>query len=373
MSQLQGVPDALLRRYIRDTTLLASTNAIPLVVGERNTRLRLDQKTGKLELDPNTNSWIGREVTIVVGDNYAGVARFRYDYGKRQYQELSQEEIAAAREAVERNLRGAYEPTIYKTTLPLKGRVAGLCPGNDVLVPSDTALLCEKWLDQRSRLAALYPVASATDGAATYEERGRRSPRAGEFREGILIVKPGANIETVAKRIEEMGFYAATRERSFESQVKAFDAGMRVVKKVLFAFGAVILGLACGLVWSTTSRIVSDSRVDIGLFRALGATKTDIRRLFLSEAVLLGMLGTLVGMLIGWVLSAGISHWVIRFARRAVTDPEDMLLVPDSIFSIDLRFSLLLLAGAVFVSLLAGWLPASRAANVDPVKALKRE
>jgi putative ABC transport system permease protein len=125
--------------------------------------------------------------------------------------------------------------------------------------------------------------------------------------------------------------------------------------------------------WSTTSRIVSDSRVDIGLFRALGATKADIRRLFLSEAVLLGMLGTSVGMLIGWGLAAGISSWVIGFARRAVTDPEDMLLVPSSIFSVDLRFSLMLLAGAAFVSLLAGWLPASRAANVDPVKALKRE
>src|SRR5207247_1762971 len=164
-----------------------------------------------------------------------------------------------------------------------------------------------------------------------------------------------------------------TRASAFESMMKELDTVIRFVKRIAFAFGALLLGLACGLLWSTTSRIVSDSRVDIGLFRALGATKTDIRRLFLSEAVLLGMLGTLVGMLIGWVLAAGISHWVIRFARRAVTDPEDLLLVPDSIFSVDLRFSLMLLAGAAIVSLVAGWLPASRAANVDPVKALKRE
>jgi ABC-type lipoprotein release transport system permease subunit len=37
------------------------------------------------------------------------------------------------------------------------------------------------------------------------------------------------------------------------------------------------------------------------------------------------------------------------------------------------RFCLLLIAGAALVSLLAGLLPANRAANVDPVKALKRE
>jgi ABC-type lipoprotein release transport system permease subunit len=374
VSQLQGVPEALLRRYVQDAVLLAQTsNAIPVVIGERNVRLRFDEKTKKLELDSSTNSWVGREITITVGDNFANLRRFRYDYGKRQFQQLSKEEIASAREAMERNMRGAYDQTIYKTVLSLRARVVGLCPGNDVLVPLDTAVLCEKWLDQRSRLASLAPPSSSSDGAAYDEERGRRAPRAGEYREGIVVVKRGANIEAVAKRIEGLGFYAATRERTFENQVKAFDAGMRVVKKVLFAFGALILGLACGLVWSTTSRVVSDSRVDIGLFRALGATKTDIRRLFLSEAVLLGMLGTLVGMLIGWALAAGISQWVLGFARRSVVDPEDILLLPNSIFAVDFQFALLLLAGAAFLSLLAGWLPAGRAANVDPVKALKRE
>jgi len=374
VSQLHGVPDALLRRYVQDTALLAQTsNAIPVVVGERNVRLRFDEKTKKLELDSTTNSWVGRAVTITVGDNFATLPRFRYDYGKRQFQELSDEEMAAAREALDRNLGRAYDRTIYQTVLSLKGRVVGLCPGNDVLVPLDTAVLCEKWLDQRSRLAALTPPSSSSDDSTYYEEGGRRAPHAGEFREGIVIVKHGANIEAVAKRIEDLGFYVATRQRTFENQVKAFDAGMRVVKKVMFAFGGLILGLACGLVWSTTSRIVSDSRVDIGLFRALGATKTDIRKLFLSESVLLGMLGTFVGMLIGWALAAGISHWVINFARRSVTDPEEMLLLPDSIFSADLKFSLLLLIGAAIVSLLAGWLPAGRAAKVDPVKALKRE
>ena len=164
----------------------------------------------------------------------------------------------------------------------------------------------------------------------------------------------------------------ATRARTFENQARAFDSTVHIVKQVAFAFGSLILGLACGLVWSTTSKTVSDSRVDIGLFRALGATKREIRRLFLGEAVLQGVLGTVFGMVLGWALAIGISHWVINFARGQVFDPEEALLIPDSIFSINLRFCLLLIVGAALVSLLAGLLPANRAANVDPVRALKR-
>ena len=187
------------------------------------------------------------------------------------------------------------------------------------------------------------------------------------------MVKKGADVEAIAKRIEEMGFSAATQARAFEEQARAFDSSMHIAKQVAFAFGGLILGLACGLVWSTTSKTVSDSRADIGLFRALGATKREIRRLFLGEAMLQGVLGTIVGMLLGWGLALAISHWVIGFARRSVYEPEEAILIPNSIFSLNLRFCLLLIAGAALVSLLAGLLPANRAANIDPVKALKRE
>jgi len=54
-------------------------------------------------------------------------------------------------------------------------------------------------------------------------------------------------------------------------------------------------------------------------------------------------------------------------------DPEQMLTLPDSIFSVNVPFCLMLLAGAAVFSILAGLWPANRAASVDPVQALKRE
>ncbi len=373
VTQVRGVPLALIRRYVQDTALLdSSTNAVPLVVGERNVRLRYDEKKKKFEFDAagDLDAWTGRELTLVVGDNYAQLARYQYDYEKREFRRSTDEEMAAQRNGMRRSYEGQYDATIFSSVLSLRGRIVGFCPGNDVLAPLETAALCEKWVNQRNGLARLQPVRETDEPA--YEARGRRGPKPGEFIEAIVLVKRGADIESVAQRIEQMGLYAATRARTFENQAKAFDSGFRFVKRIALCFGAVILGLAGGLLWSTTSKIVSDSRADIGLFRALGATKRDIRRLFLGETVLLGLLGTIVGMVLGWGLSWIISHWVVKVVRGEV-DLEEALLIPDSIFAINVEFTLFLLAGAAVLSFVAGLPSANRAANVDPVRALKRE
>ena len=195
----------------------------------------------------------------------------------------------------------------------------------------------------------------------------------GEFTDGVVVVKPGTDAEAIAKKIDALGFYGETRSRTFEAEARAFEGVVNIIKTIAYALGGVLVGLACGLILSTISRIVADSRADIGLFRALGATKRDIRRLFLGESMLLGTMGTFAGMALGWVLAAGISHWVIAYSRRETFDPEELLLVPQSIFAVDAKFCALLLVAAAGLSFLAGLWPANRAAAVDPVKALKRE
>lgn len=374
VSMLYGMPSELLRRYVDDPARLTGcTNSVPLVIGERLTRLKFNEKKKNFELaaENEARKWLGRDVEIVLGNNYAALSPFNYDYEKREYRKRDEQDMASAREAMERNFKAQYDATIFNTTLRLKGRIVGLRDGHNVWVPVETATLCDKWLTQRNRLASLRPPPEVDP--EVYSRRGRRAPKAGEFTEAIVVVKKGGNVEAIAKKITELGFSVTTRARAFESQVKSFDSGFRVVKIVAYAFGGILLGLAGALIWSTTSKVVSDSRADIGLFRALGATKQDIRRLFLTDSVLLGLLGTFVGMVFGWLLAYGISRWVLSFARRQVFDPEEALLVPSTIFSINAKFCLLLLAGTAVLALAAGLIPANRAANVDPVKALKRE
>ncbi len=367
-----GVPEALLRRYADAQQLAACSNAIPLLIGERFVKLRYNEKTKKFDLETpaQVRAWIGREVTLRIGDPMAQLERFRYDSQKKQWFRLSEEELAQRRRAIIESYESdGFDKLIHNRTLTLRARVVGFCPGTRLLMPEEPARLCAKWLKQRDELARLRPAPPETE----YTRYGRRLPREGEHTQALVLLKPGVNPEPIVKRIRDMGFEATTRQNAFESFLKEVEAAMKVVKRIVYAFGAVLLLIACGLLWSTTSRIVSDSRVDIGLFRALGATKSDVRRLFLTETVLLGELGALAGMLLGWTTAYWISRAVIHFASLDISDPEELLMIPRSVFSVDWTGCALLLAGAAVVSLLAGLWPANRAANVDPVKALKRE
>jgi ABC-type lipoprotein release transport system permease subunit len=373
VSSAEGVPEELLRTYATNAAAWAAcSNAIPLVIGERNARLAYNPARKKFDVSATNEvaAWIGREMVVTVGDHFADIERFEYDYEQKGWVPVEEEALNQRREWTQRLVRQRADPGIYATQLALRGRVVGLCPGNRVLLPLATAQELEKWIRQRAQLSSWDRPPGPEFRYAT---GGRTTPKTGEYREALLVIQDGADLEAVADKVRELGFEATTRGTAFESLVKEVDGAVKFVKRVLWALGAALLGLAAGLLWNTTSRVVVDSRVDIGLFRALGATKGDIRRLFLGEAVLLGVLGTTTGIVTGWGLAYGISRWTVSAVRDSMDDPEQMLLIPDSILRVDVTFALGLVVGAVLVSLLAGLWPAQRAARVDPVQALKRE
>jgi putative ABC transport system permease protein len=101
---------------------------------------------------------------------------------------------------------------------------------------------------------------------------------------------------------------------------------------------------------------VNERTNEIGLLRALGARQSQVLSLFLGEAVVLAALGGLAGLALG----AGLGQ-LLR------------LLVPALPVHTSLFYVLLAEAIAVSIGVLAGVLPARRAARLDPVEALRAE
>ena len=94
---------------------------------------------------------------------------------------------------------------------------------------------------------------------------------------------------------------------------------------------------------------------EIGVRRAIGATKRDIQLQFLTEAILLSLGGGLVGVLLGYLISKAIDAF----------SPLPTLVRPTLVLSG-------LLVAAV-TGLLAGWFPARRAAGLPPIESLRYE
>jgi ABC-type antimicrobial peptide transport system permease subunit len=119
---------------------------------------------------------------------------------------------------------------------------------------------------------------------------------------------------------------------------------------------------------------VTERTREIGVRRALGATRGDIITQFLTETVVLTGIGGLLGVLFGFSC-----HWVVRGGRWAMEQffPAVMTSLPASIRSIEPRvapWSIVVAFGiSVLVGVLFGLYPAYRAAHMDPIEALRHE
>jgi putative ABC transport system permease protein len=94
---------------------------------------------------------------------------------------------------------------------------------------------------------------------------------------------------------------------------------------------------------------------EIGIRKALGATNREIKLQFLAEAVIISLVGGIVGSIVGLALPLSI---------RLFTD----YALPVSLWSVAIALSAAVLVGIVF-----GTVPATRAAQMDPVESLKYE
>jgi putative ABC transport system permease protein len=169
---------------------------------------------------------------------------------------------------------------------------------------------------------------------------GDPSSLVGAVREAIRSVDPDQPVSNVATMEEVLGREAAQR---------------RVGMILLTAFAVLALMLASLGIYGVLAYFVAQHRNEIGVRLALGATPAKILLLVLRKGMKLTLLGVAIGLAASFVLTRLMTS--LLFGVRPV-DPLTFAGVP------------LLLA---FVALLACWIPARRAAKVDPMVALRYE
>jgi ABC-type lipoprotein release transport system permease subunit len=185
---------------------------------------------------------------------------------------------------------------------------------------------------------------------------------AGGYSQATLVLDATASHPAVVDSVEARGFRAFSYAAEFDQIRRAmafFQLGLASVGLVALVTAA--LGIVNTMIMS-----VSERRREIGIFRSLGAEDRDIRNLFLVESGAIGAVGSALGVLLGWAVARLGSAIAQEIMRRQGVGSVDLFATPPGLV-------LLAIAFGTLVAVLAGWLPAARAARIDPVRALRQE
>lgn len=176
-------------------------------------------------------------------------------------------------------------------------------------------------------------------------------------------VKDGENDAKIAaakQDLESKGYYVQT-SKDIQKQITQF---VNILQIMVGVFGLITLIASVFGIINTQYISVLERTREIGLMKALGMRSRDVRKLFMIEATWIGFLGGVLGSAAGVLAGILLNPWITR--KLELGDGNQLF-----IFN-PLQIALMILA-LMIVATVAGWLPARKAAKMDPIVALRSD
>ncbi len=155
--------------------------------------------------------------------------------------------------------------------------------------------------------------------------------------------------------------------RTWIDMNRTLFSALKLEKIVMFLILALIILVACLNIAGCLTILVMNKTKDIGVLRALGATKLDLIKIFAADGLVLGLVGALSGFAIGTMLCFTLKHTSLIELPKEIYYMDRL---PVAMNTIDVVLVMLVAVGLSFVSSLY---PAFVAGTLDPVKALRYE
>lgn len=179
----------------------------------------------------------------------------------------------------------------------------------------------------------------------------------------VVRVTDPVELTKVREKITELGFGSF----SIIDELDQIRTVFLIIDSVLGLLGGISLLVASFGIANTMIMSILERTREIGIMKAIGAEDREIKLIFFVEAAVIGVVGGVVGVLVAW----GIDALANRLAYRFILKPQGASFI--DFFDLPVYLWLGAILFALLISILAALYPASRAARIDPVRALRHD
>ncbi|MFH8936749.1 ABC transporter permease [Streptomyces griseosporeus] len=179
-----------------------------------------------------------------------------------------------------------------------------------------------------------------------------------------VTAAPGVTDDQLKQNVTaELGgaYKALTAKETADANQKDVEGFMNVMKYAMLGFAGIAFLVGIFLIINTFSMLVAQRTREIGLMRAIGSSRKQVNRSVLAEALLLGVVGSVLGVGAGVGLAIGLMKLMGQMGMHLSTDDLTVAWTTPTVG----------LVLGVVVTVLAAYLPARRAGKVSPMAALR--
>ncbi|WP_369185046.1 ABC transporter permease [Streptomyces sp. Y1] len=188
----------------------------------------------------------------------------------------------------------------------------------------------------------------------------------GRFAELDVKAKPGTDDAALLAAVRQAvpqgdSIEARTGRELAAEQERMIEQGTKFLTTFLLGFAGIALFVGIFIIANTFSMLVAQRTRELALLRAVGATRRQITRSVLVEALLVGLTASVAGLLAGIGIAIGLKA-VLNGPMEANLPDGPLIVAPATVGTA--------IAVGVLVTVLAAWLPARRASRIAPVAAM---
>lgn len=164
----------------------------------------------------------------------------------------------------------------------------------------------------------------------------------------------------MAKGLEKQFQVKATDINEANAQ---FETGSNIRNLITYAVSVTLLIVAGFGIYNILNMLIYEKMKDIAILKATGFSGTDVQLIFMSQAMIIGAVGGIFGLILGFILS--------RLIDNVAFETEALPTITTYPINYNIWYYVIGISFALISTFIAGWLPSNKAKHIDPVRIIR--